>query len=64
MNLTDSWGAEIQNKDSHGSDVPIVTMTESYHTHAKPEGSAPVAVGEEWLPEPHDGLMKYFLTWQ
>ena len=64
MNLTDFWGAEIQNKASHGSDVPIVNMIESYHTHAKQEGSAPVAVGEEWLPEPHDGLMKYFLTWQ
>ena len=64
MNLTDSWGAEIQNKDSHGSDVPIVNMIESYHTHAKPEGSAPVAVGEECPRVPPDGSMKYFQTWQ
>ena len=62
MNLTDSWGAEIQNKDSHGSDVPIVNTTESYHTHAKPEGSAPVAVEEECPRGLRDGSMKYFQT--
>ena len=39
-----------------------MTTIELFHTPAKQEGSAPVAVVEECPPVLPDGLMKYFQT--